>query len=71
MIYEVIASILAISNICTVVYFLKRKPKQQKPQLDLSASDLLKDLLNGGAIAVVRVIDPASIFLWSPKDKDQ
>jgi len=70
MIYEVIAFILAISNVCTIVYFLKRKPKQQKPNLDHTASDLLKDLLNGGAVAVVRVVDPASIFLWSPRDKE-
>lgn len=70
MIYEFLSAILAISNICTVIYFLKRKHKQQKPNLDHTASDLLKDLLNGGAVAVVRVIDPSSIFLWSPKDKE-
>jgi hypothetical protein len=46
---------------------LKKKLKQPVP--DETATELMRDLLNGGAVAVVRVIDPQSIFLYSPKDR--
>lgn len=52
-----------------VIYSKKLRKKLKQPVPDETASELMRDLLNGGAIAVVKVIDPKSIFLYSPRDK--
>ena len=56
-----------------VIFYLKTrkpaKPPTPEKQLDTSASELLSELMNGGAVVVTSVVDPASIFQWSPKAK--
>ena len=83
MIYESLIFLLCLSNVANLIYFLwkirhlkedhaqKLLESEKKPALTKDASELLKDMLNGGAIAVVKVIDPSSIFLWSPKDRGE
>ena len=62
------ANLMATSLVC---FLLIRKKKQEKPTLTADANELLTQLLKGGAVAVVRVVDPSAIFLWSPKGGDQ
>ena len=61
------------SNVITIIVFYNHKNKiqvtqQPQPQLTKDASKLLADLLSGGAVVVTNIIDPKSVFLWSPKD---
>jgi hypothetical protein len=51
-------------------YQKKLEEAEKKPALTKDASDLLTDLVRGGAVAVVKVIDPSAMFLWSPRDKE-
>lgn len=58
------------ANLCFLISEVIRKyrPKpKEKPQLTQDASELMGQLLRGGAITVVQVVDPDSIFQWSPK----
>ena len=50
------------------VYRLRKPGKAAKPQLTVDSSQLLANLLSGGAVAVIQIIDPTSIFLHSPRD---
>jgi hypothetical protein len=62
---------LQFSIIAALLYRLVKTQKLLKqPVPDETASDLMRDLLNGGAVAVVKVIDPKSIFLFSPRDRE-
>ena len=56
--------------LATIAYLILRRNEQppDKKEYTVEASDLLRDLLNGGAITVTQVIDPSSIFLHSPRD---
>ena len=61
-------SLLIAGNVFLLYRCKTLKKKLKTPVPDETASDLMRDLLNGGAVAVIRVIDPKSIFLFSPKD---
>lgn len=66
-------SLISLSLVCNVVllvwvYRLTRPGKAKQPELTKDASQLLADMLKGGAITVTQIIDPSSIFLYSPKD---
>ncbi len=69
MLYALLTANLLVNAL--VVFLLLRKKKQEKPILTADANELLAQLLKGGAVAVVRVVDPSAIFLWSPKGGDQ
>jgi len=45
------------------------KKQQENQKLTADATDLLAELCKGGAVAVVNVIDPNQIFVWSQKAK--
>jgi len=45
------------------------KKRLKEPVPDQTATELLRDLTNGGAIAVLKVIDPSSMFLYSPRER--
>jgi hypothetical protein len=68
-------ALILLSAVCNVflaggvVFLLKRKPKTPERQLDKSATELLQELMEGGAVVVTSVVDPASVFQWSPKAK--
>ena len=49
------------------VYRLRKPGKATRPELTQDASELMASLLSGGAVAVVKIIDPSSIFLHSPR----
>ena len=66
MIY-IIPTFLAFSLVCNalLLFFLHRQKKTpRKPQLSMSAEDLLHDLTRRGtAVLKVEVIDPANLYL--------
>lgn len=45
---------------------LKAKQKKEKTQ---DATELLAELMSGGAVVVTQVIDPSSMFMYSPRDR--
>jgi hypothetical protein len=61
-------NLILLAIISYLIFKKKPQEPQSKKELTSDASDLLRDLMNGGAIAVVKVIDPSSIFLQSPRD---
>ena len=63
----VISSVLFISNILFLV-LLYRKSKKPPIQITKDANQLLSELLTGGAVVTVQVVNPAEVFTWSPKD---
>lgn len=69
-IFAAIAAISLLLNIFFIFYFRKKLSKFRNRPHSKEATELLQDLIAGGAVAVVRIIDPKSIFLWSPKDKE-
>lgn len=72
-------SLLALSLVCNAVllvagiflYLRGRPGRAEKPELTRDASQLLSDLMKGGAVVVTQVIDPSSIFLYSPRDSQK
>lgn len=71
-ILEAISALLFISNAFTIYYYrLQLKDLKKERPLDKDATELLRDLINGNAIAVIKVIDPKSIYLWSSKDSSR
>lgn len=62
-----LASFLAVSailNATLAILLRKQKKTPRKPQLSLSAEDLLHDLTrSGSAVVRLEVIDPANLFL--------
>jgi hypothetical protein len=69
MLYVLLTANLLVT--CLVCFLLIRKKKQEKQTLTADANELLAQLLKGGAVAVIRVVDPSAIFLWSPKDRGE
>lgn len=71
-ILEAISALLFISNAFTIYYYRAQlKDLKKERPLDKDATELLRDLINGNAVAVIKVIDPKSIFLWSSKDSQR
>lgn len=68
MMYGLVFSLVCNALLLVYVWRLRRPGKAAQPQLTKDASQLAADLLSGGAIIVTQVIDPSSIFLYSPKD---
>jgi hypothetical protein len=65
-IFILVILILVVSNGLTL-YFLKKKPGKTQ---DFSELELLSDLVNNHrAMIEIRRIDPAEIFLRSPKSQ--
>lgn len=58
---------LVLSNLLTL-YYLRKKETTQKVELTKDANVLLAELLQGGAVVTVQVVNPAEIFVYSPKD---
>jgi hypothetical protein len=59
--------ILTLSISANIGLFLaRRRPTPQRA--DYTASELLKRLLQGGAVMEVKLIEPGSFFLRSPRD---
>lgn len=56
-------------NLGLGIYALRLIKKLKKPVPDQSATELLRDLMNGGAVTVLSVVDPKSIFLHSPRSR--
>lgn len=63
-----LAAISFCANLALIVHVLRLKKRVKQPVPDKTASELLTGLLAGGAVAVVQVIDPKTMFLYSPKD---
>ena len=61
-------SCIVLSLAGVILWLLKRKPQKQKPELDVTASELLSKLMAGGAVVVTQILDPSELFLWSSKD---
>jgi hypothetical protein len=57
--------VLCLFEAVYIAYLLRRKSRS-KP--DTTASELLSQLLRGGAVVVTQVVNPADLFLWSPRD---
>jgi hypothetical protein len=69
------SSLLAVSLVCNVVllvlavwFWFRRPGKAEGPRLDTNATELLSRLMADGAVVVTQVVDPSSIFLYSPRD---
>lgn len=60
----------ALSTIALSIWVFILLKKLQKPpektEQTLDATELLKNLMNGGAVIVTQVIDPTHMFLHSP-----
>lgn len=70
MVWTTYISIACNLILAGVIFHLKtKKTKPAEKQLDLSATELLAELMEGGAVVVTSVVDPGSIFQWSPKAK--
>ena len=68
MIIEAISVVLLLTNLVTIAALVKaKKKKPQEKTLTKDATELLGELTKGGAIVVTSVVDPASLFQWSPK----
>ena len=67
MLFEVLATVLLLTNIVTIVLLFTKPKKQEKVELTKDATELLSELTRGGAIVVTQVVDPATVFQWSPK----
>ena len=66
---EILIGCLCLSNVITGVFLFRatrKKPAQEKT-LTVEASELLGELMTGGAVILTQVIDRDSIFQWSPK----
>lgn len=66
--------VLVAGNIILGYLFFREKKKQAtKPQikLDKSATDLLAELMGGGAVIVTGVLNKEELFLWSPKSNNR
>lgn len=48
---------------------LKSELNAKESELSTDATELLSQLVKGGAVVVTQVIDPAQVFMYSPKDK--
>ena len=66
---EIFIGFLCLSNLITGVFLFRATRKKPDPEKSLSteASELLGDLMTGGAVVVTQVIKPDEIFHWSPK----
>jgi hypothetical protein len=68
MIFEILTVVLLLTNIMTLAFLVRAsKKKPEKKNLTQDATELLSQLTQGGAVVVTQVIDPATIFQWSPK----
>lgn len=63
-----LTAILALSNAFLLIAYFKIKKTKVEQSITKDANQLLKDLMSGGAVAVVQVVDPKSMYMWSPKD---
>ena len=65
LIYTVTALVISVLLNALLAYKLKKSPPKATEHA-LDAKQLLSDLLNGGAMVKVEVVDPTNIFLRSP-----
>jgi hypothetical protein len=64
----VLPAFLLLVNFALLFLLVKQHKSPRKPQLSLSAEDLLHDLTrSGGAVLRVEVINPANLMLRSPR----
>lgn len=63
-----LAVCLSISIAANAYQAYRAKTNKKKPALDLTAQDLLRDLMRGGAVVRLEVIDQSQLFLRSPRD---
>lgn len=66
--------LLCLSNLITGAFLLIKhrrykelKASQKDRGLDKSATELLGEMMTGGAVIVTGVLDRDSIFQWSPR----
>ncbi len=65
---HVIPAFLLLVNFALLFLLVKQRKSPRKPQLSLSAEDLLHDLTRSGAAVLrVEVINPANLMLRSPR----
>lgn len=69
MINLIVANLLAISVVSNVVlavllHRLHKKSKQKKP--DMTAQELLAEIMAGPAVIKVEVVERDSILMWRP-----
>jgi hypothetical protein len=69
----IIIASLCVSNLVTGAflfkYFKKSKENPNESKLDLDATDLLTQLMKGGAVVVTGVINKEELFMWSPRNR--
>lgn len=64
LIASLVANVALLVSVFWLVYRTKKPGTAQKTD-----SQLLAELLSGGAVVVVKTLDPQSIFYWSPRDR--
>jgi hypothetical protein len=69
MIYLIVSGLLNIVLVSWVLYLrFRKKPPEPKKELTKDATELLSELMSRGAVIVTQVVDPSSMFMYSPKD---
>jgi len=73
--YYVLYALIACNPLSILFCYLwikeKSKPLPPPPEKPLSttATELLDQLNRGGAVIITQVVDPAKMFMYSPRDK--
>ena len=63
----ILIGVLCVSNLVTGVLFFRKIRLKKEPELTIDATDLLSELIKGGAVIVTGVLDKDQIFKWSPR----
>lgn len=59
--------LLIVSNVVAIALFVLEKRKFKKRKPDITAQELLSDILSSGAVVKIQVIDPSNLILRSPR----
>jgi len=61
-IYCIVVFLLLLSSSLNIHLYLKFKKARHKPQPTIEAQDMLQNIMTGGAILDIKVIDPGTIY---------
>lgn len=60
-------AVLFVSNLSLGVLLFRERRKAKKRRPDISAQEMLFDMMNGGTVLKIQVIDPSNLIMRSPR----
>ena len=60
-------AVLFVSNLSFGVLLFRERRKAKKRRPDISAQEMLFDMMNGGTVLKIQVIDPSNLIMRSPR----